>query len=285
MESVVQPQAMQQWSRRQARPLFFVPTMGALHQGHAALLREGRRQAGPSGSLVVSLFVNPLQFGPHEDFARYPRRAMDDHALCQSEGVDCLFEPSVEEMYATDASVTIQEQQLSQRLCGRSRPGHFVGVLTVVAKLLHSVSPDVVIFGEKDWQQLALIRRMVRDLHFPIEVQGHPTVREKDGLAMSSRNAYLTPQERALAPSIYQTLQAAASQVAAGEKSVPLLLKRACESLASIPGATIDYVEIVDEESLQPLSHIDSEGSKPRLLVALKLGTTRLIDNIALQES
>jgi pantoate--beta-alanine ligase len=207
---------------------------------------------------------------------------MDDHALCQSEGVDCLFEPSVEEMYATDASVTIQEQQLSQRLCGRSRPGHFVGVLTVVAKLLHSVSPDVVIFGEKDWQQLALIRRMVRDLHFPIEVQGHPTVREKDGLAMSSRNAYLTPQERALAPSIYQTLQAAASQVAAGEKSVPLLLKRACESLASIPGTTIDYVEIVDEESLQPLSHIDSEGSKPRLLVALKLGTTRLIDNIAL---
>jgi pantoate--beta-alanine ligase len=282
MELVAVSQAMQQWSAQAARPLIFVPTMGALHQGHAALLRSARSQAGIDGSVVVSVFVNPRQFGPHEDLERYPRTLATDRALCESEGVDLLFHPSSEEIYASDASVTIQEQHLSHRLCGLSRPGHFSGVMTVVAKLFNLVSPNIAIFGEKDWQQLAIIRRMVRDLNFLIEVQAHPIVREEDGLAMSSRNAYLALEERMMAPLIYQTLQTVAAEVAVGEKSVNTLLRSAREALEAIPGAMIDYVEIMNEETLEPLSGIISRESKARLLVALKLGTTRLIDNIAL---
>lgn len=275
---------MQQWSRQVAQQHVLVPTMGALHEGHAALIRRAREIADPSATVVVSIFVNPIQFGVNEDLSCYPRTLAADVALCEKENVDFLFYPTVEEMYAADASVRISETQLSQRLCGASRPGHFSGMATVVAKLFNIVAPNIAIFGEKDWQQLAIIRRFVHDLNFPIEIIGHPTVREKDGLAMSSRNAYLTPEKRAVAPKIYQALQAVAAARATGEKNIAILLMAARMALEDIPGAMIDYIEIMNEETLAPLSEI-SENSKPRLFVAVKLGETRLIDNIALHAS
>jgi pantoate--beta-alanine ligase len=282
MRIIEQAALMQQTCREVDSSIVFVPTMGALHEGHAALLREARRQAGTSGSVAVSIFVNPKQFGPHEDFARYPRTLAADRALCEKEKVDLFFHPTVKEMYPSDSSVILQEKHLSRPLCGASRPGHFDGVATVIAKLLNIVTPNVVIFGEKDWQQLAFIRKTIRDLHFPVEVKGHPIVREKDGLAMSSRNKYLTPEERAAAPCIYQALQAAVAQAGAGEKNSATLLMTARTALEAIPGAAIDYIEIMNEETLEPVSEIIFNESKALLFVAVKLGETRLIDNIAL---
>lgn len=271
------------WCSHAPRPRVLVPTMGALHDGHVALLRHARKVAGPSGSVVVSIFVNPIQFSPHEDLSRYPRTFEADATLCEKEGVDLLFHPTVEEMYAFDASVRIEERQLSQTLCGASRPGHFAGMATVVAKLFNIATPDSALFGEKDWQQLAIIRRFVRDLNFPLEIIGCPTVREQDGLAMSSRNTYLSVNERALAPRIYQALQASATMAQAGESTVSKLLTTTRAALESIPNATIDYVEIVDENTLQPLEKIVVGKTPARLLVAIKIGKTRLIDNIRLQ--
>ena len=283
MRVIEQAALMQQTCRQVVRPLVLVTTMGALHEGHAALFRHARKVAGEEGTVAVSIFLNPKQFHLAKDLEMYPQPFEADKMICEQAGVDLIFHPSVEEMYPDDASVQVQELKLSQVLCGASRPGHFTGVATVLTKIFNIIRPDIVIFGEKDWQQLAIVRRFVRDLNFPIEVIGYSTVREEDRLAMSSRNARLSKTEREVAPQIYKVLQQAAEQVAGGEKKVTALLAAARKRLEGIPGVTIDYVEIMNKETLEPILEI-TETSKPRLFVAVKLGETRLIDNIALHE-
>jgi pantoate--beta-alanine ligase len=258
--------------RRAREPVVLVPTMGALHHGHAALIRRARKLAGKRGLVVVSIFVNPTQFGPKEDFSKYPRPVAADEKLCREAGTDLIFRPEVREMYATDASVFVDESRLSNGLCGESRPGHFRGVCTVVAKLFLIVQPNIAVFGEKDWQQLAILRRMVRDLDFPVDVVGHPTIREKDGLAVSSRNAYLTPEERAVAPGIRAALRAASAK-----KSPATILNEAQRRITRIPGARIDYVRLVDSESLEIAKNLKTETT---LAAAVFLGRARLIDNL-----
>lgn len=248
--------------------------MGALHHGHAALIREARRVAGKNGSVVVSIFVNPTQFSPKEDFSAYPRPLRNDLKTCREAGADAVFLPTVAEMYPADASMSVDEKSLSGTLCGRSRPGHFSGVCIVVAKLFHIFAPTHALFGEKDWQQLAVIRRMVRDLNFDIEIVPCPTVREDDGLAASSRNAYLTPAERLVAPEIHKSLRSAT-----GQRTPARVVSEAIKRISKIPGARIDYMEAVDATTLQPLRNRRTEG---RLAAAVFLGKTRLIDNIAL---
>jgi pantoate--beta-alanine ligase len=248
--------------------------MGALHHGHATLIREARKIAGKNGAVVVSIFVNPTQFGPREDFSAYPRPLRKDLKICREAGADAVFHPSVEEMYPSVASISVDEKSLSATLCGRSRPGHFSGVCSVVAKLFHILAPTHAIFGEKDWQQLAIIRRMVRDLNFDLEILPCPTVRESDGLAASSRNAYLTPEERRLAPEIHDSLRAAATKPTPAK-----IVAEAQKRISKIPGSRIDYIEAVDAATLQPLRNRKSEG---RLAAAVFLGKARLIDNIAL---
>lgn len=262
---------------RQARgPLVLVPTMGALHAGHAALLRAARKIAGRGGAVAVSLFVNPIQFDAREDLAGYPRREREDRALCRRENVDFLFAPTPGEMYAPDRSVTVCEGALSAGLCGASRPGHFDGVCTVVAKLFNIIEPDIAVFGEKDYQQIAVVRRMVRDLDFDIGIVAVPTVREPDGLALSSRNARLTPEERRVAPGIYAALRWGADRAGLAAARIEAGVR---DRLAALPGARVDYVRVVDAETLEP-------GPSPArcrvLAAALFLGKTRLIDNIAL---
>ncbi len=277
------------WRSKAISPVVFVPTMGALHEGHASLIRRARRLAdrgGKKGRVVVSIFVNPKQFGPNEDLSEYPRPFAEDVALCKREGVDLLFHPSPREMYAVDNSVAVNESSLSLGLCGGSRPGHFDGVCTVVAMLFNIIRPDIAIFGEKDWQQLAVIRRMVRDLKIPVKIVCHPIVREEDGLALSSRNRLLLPESRLVAPRIYQALLASAMEAEAGEASVTRLRQGLKKDLAAIHGAEVDYVEIVDESTLAPLKKLTPQV-KARALVAVRfcpLGTVsvRLIDNISL---
>ena len=281
MKKITRIKAVQQFCRHAPRPLVLVPTMGGLHEGHEALLRRARRAVGSKGTVVAYIFVNPKQFGPKEDLSKYPRPLSADLALCEREGVDMVFHPQEEEIYTADDSITIEEKQLSQGLCARSRPGHFSGVLIVLAKFFNILTPDSVVFGEKDWQQLALVRRLVRDLNYPIKVIGCPTVREKDGLAMSSRNAYLIPKKHAAA-SVYKTLKETAQCVKAGETSVAKLLARTRRALTAIPNSSVDYVEIVDEVTLQPITKIPTSKTKARLLVAVKFGRARLIDNIGL---
>lgn len=251
--------------------------MGALHEGHAALVRRGRRLAGKKGSVVVSIFVNPTQFGPREDLQSYPRTPESDFAICRSEGADAIFMPRAEEIYFPDRSIVMEENSLSRALCGASRPGHFAGVCLVVSKLFLIVDPDIAVFGEKDWQQLAIIRRMVRDLNFDIRIVGHPTVRESDGLAMSSRNAYLTQAEREVAPRIQAALKSAASV-----RTPSAVEKTARKLIEKIPGARIDYVSLVDAESLQPIRSLQRPA---RLATAVFLGKARLIDNVAVPGS
>ncbi len=268
------------WSRKdKAAQVVLVPTMGALHRGHAELIRRARRAAGPKGQVVVSVFVNPTQFGPREDFSRYPRPFREDAALCRREGVDLLFHPSPEEMYAHDASVSLVEGDLSRGLCGAARPGHFNGVCTVVTKLFNIIRPDLAVFGEKDWQQLAVIRRMVRDLDLPVGIIGCPTVREDDGLAMSSRNRLLDPASRKLASRIYHALTSVVLEAEAGQSSLQRLKKGLMKDLVSIPGASVDYAEIVDGATLQPLRKV-LPGKKGRVVAAVRLGAVRLIDNL-----
>lgn len=256
-----------------------VPTMGALHRGHGELIRIAREAAGKEGEVAVSIFVNPLQFAPGGDYEKYPRPEMDDDEFCRNAGVDILFRPAVEEMYAPDFSLSVEENSLANTLCGKSRPGHFGGVCTVVTKLFHLLSPDAAVFGEKDFQQLAIIRRMVRDLNFPIEIIGAPTVREVDGLACSSRNQYLNPTERGQAPVLQRALQEARRLFAQGERSVEALLSAARSVIATAPLARIDYVEVVNSENLQPISEA---GPDSRIAVAAFFGRTRLIDNLSL---
>lgn len=250
--------------------------MGALHAGHLALIQRARRVAGKSGTVVVSIFVNPSQFGPKEDFSKYPRPFAQDAALCRESGVDLIFHPEAGDMYFTDVSVSVNETQLAGTLCGRARPGHFQGVCTVVAKLFHLIGPDTAVFGEKDFQQLAVIRRMVRDLNFPIKIIGVATVREADGLALSSRNQYLSAAERAQAPVLRAALLAAAQ----AESGDPQFLKNLVrQKVSAMPLAVIDYVEVVDAETLQPAT---PQTRKRRMALAVFFGRTRLIDNIGL---
>ena len=255
-----------------------VPTMGALHRGHLELIRTARERAG-TGEVAVSIFVNPLQFEPGSDLEKYPRPQNRDEQACRDAGVDVLFRPVANEMYAADRSVVVDETSLSAGLEGTSRPGHFRGVCTVVAKLFHLLAPDAAVFGEKDYQQLAIVRRMVRDLNFPIEIVAVPTVREEDGLALSSRNQYLTTSERADAILLWRALRQAKERVRAGETSVRKLISLATETITAAQSARIDYVSIVDGETLAP---VEAVRVNARMLVAVFIGKTRLIDNICL---
>jgi pantoate--beta-alanine ligase len=256
-----------------------IPTMGALHRGHGELIRIAREAAGREGEVAVSIFVNPLQFGPGGDYEKYPRPETADDDFCRAAGVDILFRPTPEEMYAPDFSMSVEENSLSNTLCGRSRPGHFRGVCTVVAKLFHVLSPHAAVFGEKDFQQLAIIRRMVRDLNFPIEIIGAPTVREPDGLACSSRNQYLSAIEREQAPVLQRALREARQLATNGDRSAPVILDAARDVIGTAPLARIDYLELVDAETLQPVSVI---GPNSLVAVAAFFGQTRLIDNVRL---
>ena len=261
---------------RDGKPRVLVPTMGALHKAHGELIRAARQRAGRDGEVVVSIFVNPLQFEPGSDFERYPRPEKDDEDFCRELDVDLLFRPAPREMYLEDRSVFVDEMALSQTLEGKSRPGHFRGVCTVVAKLFHILSPDVAVFGEKDFQQLAIIRRMVRDLDFKIGIVGVPTVREADGLAFSSRHQYLNAEERKQAPVLRQALLAAAN---AKEKSAKAIVDLVRKAIEKAPLARIDYVDLVDAENLQPIEMVRANSL---IAVAVFFGKTRLIDNIRL---
>ena len=256
-----------------------VPTMGALHKAHGELIRIAREHAGQKGEVAVSIFVNPLQFEPGSDYERYPRPEKQDENFCRNAGVDLLFRPTPAEMYADDRSVFVEETTLSSTLEGKSRPGHFRGVCTVVAKLFNILSPDAAVFGEKDFQQLAIIRRMVRDLNFKIDIVAVPTIREGDGLAFSSRNEYLNLEERKQAPVLRRALLAAAEKAKAGEKSAKLIVDLARNVISEASLARIDYVNLVDAENLQPVEII---RPKAALALAVFFGRTRLIDNILL---
>jgi pantoate--beta-alanine ligase len=255
-------------------PRVLVPTMGALHKAHGELMRVARDRAGKDGEVVVSIFVNPLQFEPGSDYERYPRPEKEDEELCRKFGADFLFRPSASEMYPDNRSVFVEENSLSNVLEGKSRPGHFRGVCTVVAKLFNILQPGAAVFGEKDFQQLAIIRRMVRDLNYKIDIVGVPTVREGDGLACSSRNAYLNSDERKQAAVLRKALLAAQDSEKKSAKDI-VDLARTVIGEASL--ARIDYVDVVDAETLQPINSVKSNSL---LAVAVFFGKTRLIDNI-----
>jgi len=276
VETVHEAQAFAAERRRRS---VLVPTMGALHRGHLELMRLARDAARKEGEVGVSIFVNPLQFEPGADYEKYPRPEKADEEFCRVAGVDLLFRPSPAEMYFADSSVTVEENSLAETLCGKSRPGHFRGVCTVVTKLFHLLDPDAAVFGEKDFQQLAIIRRMVRDLNFPVEIIGAPTVREADGLACSSRNQYLNATERDQAPVLQRGLQEARRLFAQGERSVETLLAAARSIISTAPLARIDYLEIVNSENLQPVAEATPDS---RIAVAAFFGQTRLIDNLSL---
>jgi len=254
--------------------LALVPTMGALHAGHLALVAEARKRAD---KVAASIFVNPAQFGPNEDFSRYPRQEQQDLTMLEEVGCDLVWMPSVADIYPEGFATKISVSGVSDRWEGEARPGHFDGVAIVVAKLLLSVRPNVALFGEKDFQQLAVIRRMVADLSIPVEIIGVPTVREPDGLALSSRNAYLSGDERARAVALPNALKAARDAIAGGG-SVGSALARAKQSLVDAGFLKIDYVALVDANTLEPL---DAPQGQMRLIAAATIGTTRLIDNIA----
>ena len=269
--TVAEAQSLQRSKRR-----VLVPTMGALHKAHGELIRVAREHAGRNDEVAVSIFVNPLQFEPGGDYTRYPRPAEADEDFCRQAGVDLLFRPTAAEMYAADRSVFVEESSLSKTLEGSSRPGHFRGVCTIVAKLFNVLAPEAAVFGEKDFQQLMIVRRMVRDLNFNIDIIGVPTVREKDGLACSSRNQYLNEDERREAAVLYRALRAAASD---SRKSARDIVGLARNVIGEAPLARIDYIELVDTETLQP---VNTRGANSVLVAAVFVGKTRLIDNIRL---
>jgi len=266
-------------SLAQNKPRVLVPTMGALHKAHLQLIRIAREHAGPDGEVAVSIFVNPLQFEPGSDYQRYPRPEKADEGFCRDAGVDLLFRPPVGEMYFDDRSTFVEETSLSSVLEGKSRPGHFRGVCTVVAKLFNILAPDAAVFGEKDFQQLAIVRRMVCDLNFNIEIIAVPTIREDDGLACSSRNQYLNVEERKQATVLRKALMKGAAMAGDGETSAPRIVSAVRETIEQVPLARINYADLVDAENLQSI-----EVLRPNSLLALAVffGKTRLIDNIRL---
>jgi pantoate--beta-alanine ligase len=262
--------------RQEGKRLGLVPTMGALHKGHLSLVQTAKSQCG---AVAVSIFVNPTQFGPNEDLARYPRPFERDCELLGNEGVDFLFAPSADEMYPKGAISWVAVEVLSEKLCGRSRPGHFRGVTTVVAKLFHIIEPDAAFFGQKDAAQAAIIRRMVHDLHFPVKVVVCPIVREPDGLAMSSRNAYLSPAERKSALVLHRALLEVKQRFEGGERKAVTLMEAGKRIFTQEPTVRLDYLEVIDPETLDPVATIDRTTL---VAVAAFVGATRLIDNILL---
>jgi len=264
-------------ARRAGRAIGLVPTMGALHEGHGRLIDLAR--AG-SGCVVVSVFVNPAQFNQKEDYDRYPRPLAEDREFCSARGADLVFAPGISEMYPREQLTTVDVARVTERLCGQFRPGHFRAVTTVVAKLFNIVQPDRAYFGEKDAQQLAAIRRMTLDLDMPIEIVAAPTVREPDGLAMSSRNRHLSPEERRVAPALYRALQEAGRLIASGVSDPAKVRCAALAALEAHPKIRIEYLEIVDPDEMQP---VDSINAAVRVAAAAWLGPTRLIDNVLCQ--
>lgn len=264
------------------RPVVLVPTMGALHEGHLELLREARKRAGDQGTVVISIFVNPIQFDRAADLNSYPSPLEEDLELCEKEGVDLAFIPDTDSLYQKDHSVLVTESLLTKHLCGATRPGHFDGVLTIVLKLFNIIRPEASIFGEKDFQQLAVIRRMVRDLNIAVEIIGHPTVRESDGLAMSSRNRKLSAAQRADAPRIRQALCAARDLSQTGEQNAQVYLDAAKHHLLKdAPGGfKIDYLQLVNHQTLQPISKLTAPAT---LATACFYGAIRLIDHITVR--
>ena len=260
--------------KRQNKRIGFIPTMGYLHEGHLSLLRKSRKE---NDVTILSIFVNPTQFGPGEDFRKYPRDIKKDELLAKKEKIDIIFYPSVEEMYPTGFLTYVDVKKTADVLCGRFRPGHFRGVATIVAKLLNVVCPDVLYFGAKDAQQAVIIKQMVRNLNFSVKVKTLPIVREHDGLAMSSRNKYLTPPERAEATVLFQSLQAAKKKIRTGTKSATIIQSTIKNMVRKKPSCKVQYIECVNAETLQPLSKL-----KGNILIALAVhvGKTRLIDNI-----
>jgi len=278
MEVVRDPREMQVRAlakRRSGARIGVVPTMGFLHEGHLSLVRIAKREAD---WVVLTLFVNPTQFGPTEDLDRYPRDVERDFALCEAEGVDVVFAPETPSVYAQDHTVYVVEDVLTRGLCGASRPGHFRGVLTVVAKLFNLTLPDVAVFGEKDAQQLRLIRRMTRDLNFPVEIVGGPILREADGLAMSSRNKNLDAESRRIAPRLYQSLCAARTAYEAGERRTAALRARVTEILGALNPGAVDYLEVVDDVTLEPCG--ECADSPVLIVLAVQFPGVRLIDNM-----
>jgi pantoate--beta-alanine ligase len=266
-------------ARAQGKHIGFVPTMGYLHEGHLQLIDIARQH---SDFVVVSIFVNPTQFGPHEDFASYPRDFERDRKLCEARGADLIFAPEVSEMYPERSLITFQIEKLADRLCGARRPGHFNGVILVVSKLLNIVQPDIAVFGQKDAQQLIIIKRLVQDLNFPVRIISAPTVREPDGLAMSSRNVYLSPTQRAQSTVLYKSLQRAKALIESGERDAKRVIAEMERVIATASEAKIDYIEIVRVSDLQPIEKLDG-----LVLIALAVyfGKARLIDNIILDVS
>ncbi len=277
IRSIAEMHSLCRTARSRGARLGLVPTMGALHEGHLSLVTTARKK---SDLVAATIFVNPTQFGPTEDFARYPRALENDCALLEREGVELVFAPSVEEMYPQGAVTWVVVEGLSERLCGKSRPGHFRGVTTVVAKLFHIVEPDVAFFGQKDAAQVAIIRHMVRDLNMPVAIDVCPIVREPDGLAISSRNAYLSPQERKSALVLYRSLMRVQKLFQSGERNSANLVATAKREFAAEPTVRPDYVEVVDPGTLEPETAVTK-----RVLVAVAavVGQTRLIDNILLE--
>jgi pantoate--beta-alanine ligase len=272
---------MTDWSKKVSaggKTIGLVPTMGYFHEGHLRLMRLA---ADKADQVVVSLFVNAIQFGPQEDLSRYPRDLDRDTGLAEKEGVDVLFAPAAEDIYPTDFSTRIRVDGISDTLCGRQRPGHFEGVATVVAKLFHIVKPDIAVFGEKDFQQLSVIRKMAKDLDWDIDIIGHPIVRETDGLAMSSRNIYLSSDERIKALNLHKAIRHGKQRVREGMVDAKRLILEIRDIISINSGVSIDYVSIVDSESLTDKDRIDKNSV---LALAVKIGNTRLIDNSFLYE-
>lgn len=266
---------------RRGRRIVLVPTMGALHEGHASLLRQARLLAGDDGCVVASVFLNPVQFDNAGDLATYPKTPRQDLETCDKCGVDVVFMPSPDTMYCADRSITLEETHLSTVLCGASRPGHFAGVCLVVNKLFNLVQPTDAIFGKKDYQQLAILRRLVRDLDIPVTIHGAEIVRGEDGLALSSRNVRLTPEHRAAAPGIRRSLLAAKEAYAAGD-AISAICERVRQTLETVPGVRCDYVELVDAVTLH---EVTDPHRLALLAVAAWFGDVRLIDNIELSRS
>ncbi|QXC59269.1 pantoate--beta-alanine ligase [Aquihabitans sp. G128] len=275
-ETIAGFRAALELAREDERGIGFVPTMGYLHEGHASLMRQASAE---NETAVASIFVNPLQFAANEDLGAYPRDLERDLALADECGVAHVFTPSVAEMYPVPVLTTVSVGGVTERFEGASRPEHFAGVATVVAKLFSIAGPCRAYFGDKDFQQLAVVRRMVADLSMPVDVVGCPIVREPDGLAMSSRNVYLTPAQRAAAPALHRGLQAAAAAAADGERNVDRVRAALADAVAAEPEATLDYAELVDALTLEPATVVG--GTEQRLLVAARFGTTRLLDNLA----
>lgn len=278
IESIDEMQRISQAARAAGTTIVLVPTMGFLHEGHASLMGEGRRRGG---LLVTSIFVNPTQFGAGEDFTSYPRDLERDVKIAAAAGVDLIFAPGAAAMYPAGYQTFVDVEKITLPLCGSHRPGHFRGVTTVVGKLFNIVQPHVALFGRKDYQQLAVIRKMVADLNIPVEIIGMPTVREPDGLAMSSRNSYLSPAERTSALCLYRSMAAARALYQSGERAPSILLKRVMAEIDAEPAAKVEYAELRDGETLEEIEKADD---RTVLALAVRIGKTRLIDNCLLGE-